>query len=79
MNRSFRCCVSIGTYLEHPVDGRWRPTVWRLAVDADGLALVDGDGARRLVGEVVEPRLADEDGVGGGRAPLVRREALVLT
>ena len=65
--------------LKHPVDGGVGPAVGRVALDAVGHPLLHADGLGRLVLEVVELGLSDEDGVGGGRAPLVGGEALVLT
>ncbi len=59
-------------------DGGRGPPVGGVAVDAEGGALLHRDRPRGLVAEVVQLRLAHEDGVGGGGAPLVLREALVL-
>ena len=65
--------------LQHPVDGGRRPPVGRVAVDAERHPLLDRHRPRRLVFEVVQLGLADEDRVGRRLAPLVLRVTLVLT
>ena len=65
--------------LQHPVDGRIWPAVGGVALESEGQALLDGHRPWRLVLEVVQLRLSDEDGVGSGSAPLVGGKALVLT
>ncbi len=66
-------------YLDHPVDVGLGPAVGRLAGQLEGSTLLHWLGDGRLLLEVVEDRLAHEHGVGGGRAPLILREADVLS
>ena len=72
-------CANTHTYLQHPVDGGLRPTVRRFAVNAVGLAFIDGDGLGRFILEIVELGLPYEDRVRSRGSPLVRGIALVLT
>ena len=65
--------------LQHPVNGGVRPTIGGVTLQAEGQALLDGHGPGGFILEVVELGLTDEDGVGGGRAPFVCGETLVLT
>ena len=65
--------------LQHPVNGGVRPTIGGVTLQAEGQTLLDGHGPGGFILEVVELGLTDEDGVGGGRAPFVCGETLVLT
>jgi hypothetical protein len=67
------------SYLDHPVDVGLGPAVGRLAGQLEGSTLLHRLGDGRLLLEVVEDRLAYEHGVGGGGAPLILREADVLS
>lgn len=65
--------------LQHPVDFRFGVAVGGFAGELERLSLVSLDELLALCFfEGVEFRSAYEDGVGGGRAPLVEGEALVL-
>ena len=65
----------IFTYLYHPVDRRFGPAPWGLALDLEGLPLLHADRLGGGLLEAVEGGLPDEDGVGGCRSELIARVA----
>ena len=60
-----------GIYLYHPVYAGLRPAGGRLARQLEGSALLHGHRDRGLLLEVVQRRLPDKDGVGGGNAVVI--------